>query len=189
MTSSERPSLETTSEKRGPHSRTEGREFWKCSGSLKCLELSGLRDPSRTLEGTSRKCSESVSRVFPEFFWNFLREVPAVLGIGPKTSFFTIRADVSRHFLRFSRSFPRTPLTRPREQAQRSLVTSWRARPSRITIPKQYLPLVWSKVEGFAGQLSGGVLPTLAFSEFRFPPIPVSNSLSSFQCGQILGTT
>ena len=27
------------SEKRGVPSRTGGREFWKCSGSLKCLEL------------------------------------------------------------------------------------------------------------------------------------------------------
>ena len=31
----------------------------------------------------SRKRSESVSGVFPEFFWNFFRKVPAVLGVWP----------------------------------------------------------------------------------------------------------
>ena len=40
--------------------------------------------PSRTLEGNSRKRSESVSGVFPEFFQKFFREVPAVLGVWPK---------------------------------------------------------------------------------------------------------
>ena len=39
--------------------------------------------PSRTLEGNSRKRSESVSGVFPEFFRNFFRKVPAVLGVWP----------------------------------------------------------------------------------------------------------
>ena len=60
-----------------------GREFWKCSGAFKCLELQGLGHPSRTLEGNSRKRSESISGVFPEFFRNFLRKVPAVLGVWP----------------------------------------------------------------------------------------------------------
>ena len=45
-----------------------------------------LGDPSRTLEGNSRKRSESVSGVFPEFFRNFFRKVPAVLGVWPRTS-------------------------------------------------------------------------------------------------------
>ena len=44
--------------------------------AFKCLELQGLGDPSRTLEGNSRKRSESVSEVFPEFFRNFFRKVP-----------------------------------------------------------------------------------------------------------------
>ena len=44
----------------------------------------GLGDPSRTLEGNSRKSSESVSGVVPEFCQNFLRKVPAVLGVWPK---------------------------------------------------------------------------------------------------------
>ena len=39
-------------------------------------------DPSHALEGNSRKSSESVSVVFPDFFWNFLRKVEAVLGWG-----------------------------------------------------------------------------------------------------------
>ena len=72
-----------TSEQRGVPSRTERREFWKGSGSFECLELQGLGDPSRTLKGNSRKSSESVSGVFPEFFWNSLQKVPAVLGVWP----------------------------------------------------------------------------------------------------------
>ena len=35
------------------------------------------------VEGNSRKRSESVSGVFPEFFRNFFRKVPAVLGVWP----------------------------------------------------------------------------------------------------------
>ena len=58
-----------------------------CSGSLKCLELYGLGDPSRTLEGNSRKRSESVSGVFPEFFRNLIRKVSAVLGVWPIEGF------------------------------------------------------------------------------------------------------
>ena len=61
MTSSGRPSPEPLLKKGGAPSRTE---FWKCSGCLECLEcleLQGLGDLSRTLEGNSRKRSESVS--------------------------------------------------------------------------------------------------------------------------------
>ena len=54
-------------------------KFWKCSGSLKCLELQGLRDPSRTLEGNFRKRSESVSGVFPDIS-GFLPESPSRTG-------------------------------------------------------------------------------------------------------------
>ena len=44
----------------------------------------GFGASSRTREGNSRKRSESVSGVFPEFFRNFFRKVPAVLGARPK---------------------------------------------------------------------------------------------------------
>ena len=84
MTSSERPSPEPILKKEASPAVLGGREFWKHSGSLKCLELSGLGRPSRTLEGNSRKRSESVSGVFPEFFRNFFRKVPAVLGVWPE---------------------------------------------------------------------------------------------------------
>ena len=83
MTGSERPSPEPILKKEAPPAVLGGREFWKRSGSLKCLELQGLGHPSRTLEGNSRKHSESVSGVFPEFFRNFFRKVPAVLGVWP----------------------------------------------------------------------------------------------------------
>ena len=83
MTSSERPFPEPLLKKEVSPAVLGGREFWKCSGSLKCLELEGLGDPSRTPEGNSRKRSESVSGVFPEFFRNFFRKVPAVLGVWP----------------------------------------------------------------------------------------------------------
>ena len=39
MTSSERPSPEPLLKKEAPPAVLGGREFWKCSGSLKCLEL------------------------------------------------------------------------------------------------------------------------------------------------------
>ena len=83
MTSSERPSPEPILKKEASPAVLGGREFWKRSGSLKCSELWGLGHPSRTLEGNSRKRSESISGVFPEFFRNFFRKVPAVLGVCP----------------------------------------------------------------------------------------------------------
>ena len=88
MASSERPSPEPILKKEASPAILGGREFWKCSGSLKCLELQGLGHPSRTLEGNSRKRSESVSGLFLEFFRNFFWEVPAVLpiwGYGSRT--------------------------------------------------------------------------------------------------------
>ena len=66
MTSSERPSPGPFLKKEASPAVLGGREFWKCSGSLKCLELYGFGHPSCTPEGTSRKRSESVSGVFPE---------------------------------------------------------------------------------------------------------------------------
>ena len=84
MAGSETPSPKPLLKKEAsPAVRGGGGEFWKCSGSLKCLEVYGLRDPSRTLEGNSRKRSASISGVFPEFFRNFFRKVPAVLGVWP----------------------------------------------------------------------------------------------------------
>ena len=82
MTGSERPSPEPLLKKEASPAVLGGRECWKCSGAFKCLEFQGLGHPSRTLEGNSRKRSESVSGVFLEFFQNFLRKVPAVLGCG-----------------------------------------------------------------------------------------------------------
>ena len=79
--SSERPSPEPLLPKRSVPAVLGGREFWKCSGAFKCLELEGLGDPSHTLEGNSRKRSESVSGVFPEF----LPESPSRTGgMAPK---------------------------------------------------------------------------------------------------------
>ena len=77
----QRPSPEPILTKEAPPAVLGGGDFWKCSESLKCLELQGLGHHGRTLEGNSRKRSESVSGVFPEFFWNFFRKVPAVLGM------------------------------------------------------------------------------------------------------------
>ena len=80
MASSERPSPEPILKKEASPAVLGGREFWKRSESLKCLESEGLGHPSRTLEGNSRKRSEGVPGAFPEFF----RKVPAVLGVWPK---------------------------------------------------------------------------------------------------------
>ena len=85
MSSSERPSPEPLLTNEAPPAVLGEREFWKCSESLKCFELQGLGHPSRTLEGNCRKRSESVSGVFPEFFRNFFRKVPAALGVWPRT--------------------------------------------------------------------------------------------------------
>ena len=75
MSSSERPSAEPILKKRGVPSRTAGQiileMLWKPQMPW------GLGYPSRTLEGNSRKRSESVSGVFPEFFKEFLPENPS----------------------------------------------------------------------------------------------------------------
>ena len=81
ITGSERPSSEPFLKKEASPAVLGGRSFWKGSGSLKCLEFLCLGHPSRTLDGNSRKCAESVSGVFPEFFWNFFQKVSAVLGV------------------------------------------------------------------------------------------------------------
>ena len=62
--------------------------YWGGENSGNALEASNALNyrvggPSRSLKGNSRKRSESVSGVFPEFFRNFFREVPAVLGVWP----------------------------------------------------------------------------------------------------------
>ena len=76
----------TTSEKRSVRSRTGG--GGDTSGNAlepsNDLDFWGLGDPRCTLEGNSRKHSESVSGVFPEFFQHFFRNVPAVLGVWPR---------------------------------------------------------------------------------------------------------
>ena len=67
MTDSERPSPEPLPKKEASPAVLAGREFWKCSGAFNALTYRALGDPSRALERNSRKSSESVSRVFPEF--------------------------------------------------------------------------------------------------------------------------
>ena len=66
MTGSERPSPEPLLKKEASPAVLGGREFWKCSGSLKCLELKGLGDPSRTLG-----IPGNALRAFPGSFRNF----------------------------------------------------------------------------------------------------------------------
>ena len=65
MTSSERPSPEPLLRKEASPAILGGGEFWKCSGGL--LNYRALGIPAVLFEGNSRKSSESVSGVFPEF--------------------------------------------------------------------------------------------------------------------------
>ena len=58
----------TTSEKRGVPSRTEGERSLDMLWSHHMPWIIGLWFTSRTLEGNSRKSSESFSGVFPDFF-------------------------------------------------------------------------------------------------------------------------
>ena len=80
MTGSERPSPEPLLKKEASPAVLGGREFWKRSGSLKCLELYCLGHPSRTLEGNSRKRSESVFRGLSGILPEFLPESPSRTG-------------------------------------------------------------------------------------------------------------
>ena len=75
MTSSETPSPEPLLIKEASPPVLGVRELWKCFGAFGCLELWGVADPSRTLEGNwiqfQKKLwvseSESVFRVLLEF--------------------------------------------------------------------------------------------------------------------------
>ena len=83
MTGSERPSPEPILKKETSPAVLGGGE-----NSGNALEPSNALNYrvwgiAADLEGNSRKSSESVSGVFPEFFRNFLRKVPAVLGVWP----------------------------------------------------------------------------------------------------------
>ena len=78
MTSSERPSTEPLLKKEVSPAVLRGREFWKCFWASN----EDLGGPSCTLEGNSRKVSESVSGVFSEFIRNFFRKAPAIPGCG-----------------------------------------------------------------------------------------------------------
>ena len=76
----------TTSEKKKrpqPYWGPRGERILEMLWKPQMPRIIGFNHPSRTLDGNSRKRSESVSGVFPEFFRNFLREVPAVLGVWP----------------------------------------------------------------------------------------------------------
>ena len=96
----------TTSEKRGVPSRTGGGE-----NSGNALEASNSLNyrvwgiPA-VLSRNSRKRSESVSGVSPEFFRNFFRKVPAVLGVWPNigrcvfAQIFVANNHIGRQFVR-----------------------------------------------------------------------------------------
>ena len=82
MTSALKALTGTTSEKRTAPSRTGEEIILEMLWTPQLPLIIGLGgDPSRTLDWNSRKRSESVSGIFPEFFWNFFRKVP-----GPNTS-------------------------------------------------------------------------------------------------------
>ena len=84
MTGSERPSPEPHLKKEASSAVLGGER-----NSGNALEASNALNyrvwgiPASTLEGNSRKRSESVSGVFPEFFRNFFWKVAAVLGVLP----------------------------------------------------------------------------------------------------------
>ena len=121
MTSSERPSVEPILEKETSPAVLGGREFWKCFGSLKCLELLGLGHPSRTLEGNSRKRS----RAFPGSFRNFFREVPAVVWGWP----------IKRHFLKRNLTLSELQGQRSNEHTEATTnITAWKN--PKGTLPK-----------------------------------------------------
>ena len=84
MTSSERPSPEPLLKKEASPAVLMGRQSWKCSGGFTRLESEAFRDPSRTLEGNSRKSSQSVSGVFPEFSGISSGKSQPNWGYGPK---------------------------------------------------------------------------------------------------------
>ena len=65
MTNSERPSPEPFQKKEASKAVLRGREFWKCSGSLKCVDW---RIPAVVSRGKTQERSESVSGVFPDIF-------------------------------------------------------------------------------------------------------------------------
>ena len=93
MTSSERPSPEPFLKKEASPAVLRGREVWKCSGSLKCPEFSGLGIPavlSRGIPGNALRAFpfrglSGILRVFPGSFRNFPEFLPeTVLGVWPK---------------------------------------------------------------------------------------------------------
>ena len=84
MTGFGRPSPEPLLKKEGVPSRTGGERnsgnALEASNALNCRVWA---IPAVLSKGNSRKRSESVSGVFPEFFRNFFRKVRAVLGVWP----------------------------------------------------------------------------------------------------------
>ena len=79
MTSSERPSPEPIPEKEAFQAVLRGGEFWKCSGSLKCLEVIGFGGSKPYSRGG--KTPKTLS--FRTFSGISARKVPAVLGVWP----------------------------------------------------------------------------------------------------------
>ena len=87
ITSSERPSPEPLLKTRGVPSRTEGERILEMVLRHQIIELYGLGVSSRTLEGKSRKSSESVSALLSGIFLEFLPESPSRTGRGERKIF------------------------------------------------------------------------------------------------------
>ena len=96
MTGSERPSPEPLLKKEASPAALGGENSGNALEASNALNSRVWGDPSRTLEGNSTKRSESVSGNSLEFFQNFFRKVPAVLGASPTA--------VLRIFLNFGRT-------------------------------------------------------------------------------------
>ena len=87
MTSSERPSPEQLLKKEASPAVLRGRELWKCSGGFKCLEFPGLGGSQPYSRGEFQEKLWECFRGLSGFFRNFLRKVPAVLGVWPNFVF------------------------------------------------------------------------------------------------------
>ena len=98
MTGSERPSPEPLLKKEAPPAVLGGENSGNALEASNALNYRVWGIPGRTLEGNSRKRSESVSGVFPESFRNLFRRVPAVLGVWPNKNLRIIVGENSCHF-------------------------------------------------------------------------------------------
>ena len=70
-----------------------GREFWKCSGASNALNYRAWGIPAVLLRRIPGKVLRAFPAVFPEFFRNFFRKVPAVLGVWPNCEDYSMGAE------------------------------------------------------------------------------------------------